>query len=194
MSEATRLGVVIRVGSTVTKFDFETPALEISHGETFQADAILGADGLRSKCREALLGRPDPPYFTGEMGYRLTVSTDQIEQHEEIIDLVKGSDLHVWMGPNAHAVGYQLKKGGLFNLFVSSPDDLPIGLNVVKAETGELKNILKDWDPRLKQLVDMTKEVLKWRLQDSHGTETWCHSKGKVALLGDACHASLPYL
>ncbi|KAL9118845.1 MAG: hypothetical protein Q9187_004602 [Circinaria calcarea] len=193
-SEALRLGVIIRLGSRVAELDFDTPAIRLSSGERFQADAVIGADGLRSSCREALLGRPDPPYFTGEMGYRLTVSTKEIEGDAELTSLVRSSDLHCWMGPNAHAVGYQLKKGGLFNIFLSSPDDLPSGVDVMEVDIEEVITKLKGWDLQLRNLVSLAEGALKWRLQSSHGTNSWCHPSGKVALLGDACHASLPYL
>ena len=187
--------MTIRVGSTIVKYDLDTPAIELSNGEKFQADAIIGADGLRSRCREALLGRSDPPYFTGEMAYRFTVKVDDMNHQAELMSLVKGSDLHCWMGPHAHAVGYQLKKGGgLFNVFLSSPDDLPEAVDVTKVAMEEVQSKLQYWDPQLKRLVDLADGALKWRLQNSSGTATWCHSNGLVTLLGDACHASLPYL
>ena len=194
VTKALNLGVTVRVGATVTSFDFETPAVELSNGERFHADAIFGADGLRSRCREALLGHPDPPYDTGEMAYRVTAKVDKIKQNKETASLTAGSDIQCWMGPNAHAVGYPLKKGNMFNIFFSSPNDLSSEVNVVKADMEELRTKLKSWDPRLIQLVNLADSALKWRLQNSHGTETWCHASGKAALLGDACHASLPYL
>jgi len=40
----------------------------------------------------------------------------------------------------------------------------------------------------------LVEETSKWRLQNSEEMDIWCAREGTFALLGDACHATLPYL
>ena len=43
--------------------------LVFANGATAEADVVIGADGIRSKVREILLG-PEPPQFVGAVAYR----------------------------------------------------------------------------------------------------------------------------
>ena len=63
-----------------------------------------------------------------------------------------------------------------------------------KADLQEMRDFFDGWDPKLKTLLGMVQETTKWRLLNSEEMESWSHPSGKFALLGDACHATLPYL
>lgn len=155
---------------------------------------MIGADGLKSTCREALLGRPDPPHLTGDLAYRIIVKAEDMKKHPALLDLVQQPSINYWMGPNAHAVCYLLQGGGLYNIVLICPDNLPELINMAKADLQEMRDFFKDWDPRLKILLGLVQETSKWRLQNSEEMSTWSHPSGKFVLLGDACHATLPYL
>jgi salicylate hydroxylase len=64
VDEARRLGVTIKLDCHVEGIDFEKAAIRLSGQLEFEADVILGADGLKSVCREALLGYADLPQLT----------------------------------------------------------------------------------------------------------------------------------
>jgi len=74
----------------------------LNTGEEFVADLVVGADGVNSQLREILLGRPDPPTLTGDLAYRLLLSTIDI-QDPELADFVKKPQVNYWLGPDAHA-------------------------------------------------------------------------------------------
>ncbi len=194
VAEAERLGVGMRLGSTVTKIDFETPSLHLKDKPKFHADIILGADGLKSICREALLGHSDPPHLTGDLAYRIIVKAEDMKKHPDLVDLVEKPAINYWMGPDAHAVCYLLKGGGLYNIVLICPDNLPEMVNTAKADVQEMRDFFEKWDPKLKTLLGLVQETSKWRLQNSEEMSSWRHPSGKFALLGDACHATLPYL
>jgi salicylate hydroxylase len=65
-------------------------------------------------------------------------------------------------------------------------------VNSQKADIAEMLAIFKDWDPKLQALLSIVQESSKWKLQNSTEMARW--SKGKFVLMGDACHATLPYL
>ena len=194
VAEAEKLGVTIRLSSTVSNIDFEKPSVSLIGRPDFHADLILGADGLKSKCRELLVGHPDPPHLTGDLAYRIVVKADDMKKHPDLCDLAEKPAINYWMGPGAHAVCYLLKGGGLYNIVLICPDNLPEMVNTAKADLQEMRNFFKDWDPKLRALLGLVQETSKWRLQNSEEMESWSHPSGKFALLGDACHATLPYL
>ena len=43
-------------------------------------------------------------------------------------------------------------------------------------------------------LLELVQETSKWRLMNSEEMARWGHESGNFVLLGDACHATLPYL
>jgi salicylate hydroxylase len=194
VSEARRLGVEIRLESHVVGVDFEGPAVLLKDGERLEADLVIGADGLKSVCREALLGRKDPPKLTGDLAYRIIVSASEMRKHPNLISLIETPAINYWMGPDSHAVGYLLKGGDLYNIVLACPDNLPEMVNTQKADVEEMRSIFKDWDPRLREVLRLVRETSKWRLQNSEEMDQWCDERGRFALLGDACHATLPYL
>ena len=60
------------------------------------------------------------------------------------------------------------------------------------ADLGAVRAAFQDWDPRLRALFGAAGDIHKWALLDHPVPAVW--SRGRVALLGDACHAMLPYL
>ena len=194
VSEAERLGVKICLGCTVTDLDFSRGIVRLRDKSDFQADLILGGDGLKSICRETLLGRPDAPHPTGDLAYRIIINVEDMKRHPELRGLVERPAINYWMGPHGHVVCYLLQGGTLCNIVLICPDDLPAMVNTADADVQEMRDFFEDWDPKLKTLLGLVQQTMKWRLLDSKEMERWSHPSGKFALLGDACHATLPYL
>ena len=194
VDEALKLGVTIRFGSAVTGLDVVEPSILLRNGEEHCVDVILGADGLHSTSRTALLGHLNEPVFTGDMAYRFTVKVDDVVQQEDLCDLLEGFPVICWMGPDAHALCYQLKQEGLCNVVLLCPDNTKEVAVVSKADVQEIKERFSNWDPKLKKLIELATGALKWRLQITEPLDTWSHPNGRFVLIGDACHSTLPYL
>lgn len=199
VAEAERRGVEIVLDSFVTGIDFTSSTTPLVHikdrAEPFTADLIIGADGLKSVCREALLGRPDPPHLTGDLAYRIIVPASRMRAHPLLTDLISTPNINYWMGPDSHVVGYLLKGGDLYNIVIACPDNLPEFVSQQKADLAEMHALFSDWDPQLRALLELTDDTSKWRLQNSREMASWSHTlSGRFTLLGDACHATLPYL
>jgi salicylate hydroxylase len=192
--EAIRLGVEFQLGSTVTGIDFENTAVKVQGHADVAADFILGADGLKSVCRQALLGRPDPPHQTGDMAYRLVIPTSKMKKYQELIDFATIPSFNEWAGPGGHAVGYLIAGGTLYNMVIVVPDELPDNVYTITGNVNEMQNRFEDWNLSFKHLLGLATEVSLGKLQNSVELETWRHPNGTFALLGDACHATLPYL
>lgn len=195
----------VELGATIiTKASVENLAIAddqmsatviLKDGRQMTADLVVGADGINSTLREVFLGRADPPVLTGDLAYRLLLDTEDMRKDPELASLVEEPQVNYWLGPDAHAVNYVLKGGKQFNMVLLVPDDIPPGANTVAGNVEEMQAYFKDWDPRISKLTALCKEVLKWRLCIRPGLEpTWSHSSGSFTLLGDAVHATLPYL
>ncbi|KAL2041259.1 hypothetical protein N7G274_006204 [Stereocaulon virgatum] len=194
VSEAERLGVKVHLGSIVTGIDFDKAIIRMKGRPDFQADLILGADGLKSICRESLLGRPDPPHLTGDLAYRIIINAEDMRKHNDLRSLAEKPAINYWLGPRGHVVCYLLQGGGLYNIVLICPDNLPEMVNTAKADLQEMRDFFAEWDPKLKTLLEMVQETTKWRLLNSEEMDSWSHPSGNFVLLGDACHATLPYL
>lgn len=188
------LGVEIQLNSCVVKVDFDAPCVHLKDGRRIAADLVVGADGLKSRCREEMMGKPDPPHLTGDLAYRILIKTSDMSKYQELAELVNNPVINIWMGPSGHAVCYLLQGGGLYNIVLLCPDTLPESVNIAIGDAQEVREFFKNWDPRLLKLLSMVHEVSKWRLLNSTEMDTWLHPAGKFVLLGDACHATLPYL
>lgn len=152
IDEARRLGVTIRLGTKVSNIDFEKTMINTTSGASYCVDAIICADGLRSACRTLFAGSPPPAVPTGHLAHRVTIPTSLVSQYPELLKLTLEPDISYWLGPNSHAVTYQLKSGHLFNLVLMKADDLPESVSIASAPASEIQTHLQGWDPRLGQL------------------------------------------
>lgn len=98
VSAAKLLGVNIRLKSTVRGVDFAKPGLILDKEEVVEGDVVIAADGLRSQCREAFLGKKDPPVPSGTLVYRATLNPAKLMQHEDLESLVDYPEFHCWIG------------------------------------------------------------------------------------------------
>ncbi|KAL3426090.1 FAD binding domain-containing protein [Phlyctema vagabunda] len=198
LDRTVQLGAKIKVNARVSDVrvheDGETAMVLLQNGEQHVADLVVGADGINSHLREIMLGHEDPPVLTGDLAYRLLLSTKDMLKDPELAPLVTNPQVNYWLGPDAHAVNYVLRGGELFNMVLLVPDDMPAGANTLAGNVEEMRALYKDWDPRIPKLLALCESVYKWRLCIRPGMEAWSHPSGAFTMLGDAVHATLPYL
>ncbi|EER40583.1 FAD binding domain-containing protein [Histoplasma capsulatum var. duboisii H88] len=199
MERAIELGGVLQCNSkvvdVVVSADGATVTAVMEDGRREEGDLLIGADGVFSRLSEILLGRSNPPTKTGDLAYRLLLSTEEMMKDPELRPFVEEPQVNYWLGPDAHAVNYVLRGGELFNMVLLVPDDIPDdGASTVEGNIEEMCAAFKGWDPRIEKLLRLCKSVYKWRLCYRLGEHDWSHPSGSWTLLGDAVHATLPYL
>jgi 6-hydroxynicotinate 3-monooxygenase len=93
--------VVIRLNHALAGLEHRAGGgvrLTFGNGETAEADAVIGADGVHSVVREFMLGS-EAPRFTGRVAYRTVFPTARLDGLEPF-PCVK------WWGPDRHIVSY----------------------------------------------------------------------------------------
>lgn len=161
--------------------------VSFADGQTYEADLVVGADGVRSAIRTALWGE-EPASYTGYMCWRALVDVEQ-----PLPFVAPASSF--WMGPKGHVVTYYVKGGRMVNIVAVSETDSWVEESwTVKSSKDELLGAFAGWHENLTALFARTDpdQIFKWGLFDRDPMERW--SKGRATLLGDAAHPMLPFL
>jgi 2-polyprenyl-6-methoxyphenol hydroxylase-like FAD-dependent oxidoreductase len=152
-------------------------------GSSYEADVIVGADGIRSTVRQ-LIDRGEP-VASGYVAYRGTMPVT------EVADINPG-DVVIWIGPDMHLVQYPVRRGELYNQVAV--------FHSYRWERGE-----QDWgtpdelDERFALACDPVREAVALVGRDQRSPiferdplPAWRH--GRAVLIGDAAHPMLQYL
>src|SRR2546423_5250715 len=93
----------IHLGAKCAGFeqDASSVTLKLANGENIRADALIGADGVHSRIRQALFG-PDKPQFTGVISWPGILPMQRLPKH---LARTTGSE---WGAPGRHDDLYPL--------------------------------------------------------------------------------------
>ncbi|KAG9012944.1 hypothetical protein FRB90_006426, partial [Tulasnella sp. 427] len=185
--------VTLRLKSHVSSIDADAPSCKLASGEVINCDLIIGADGVKSTIRQAVVGRADNPVPTGDAAYRAIVPSDKLLADPELAELVENPRMVGWLGPGRHIMAYCIRAKREFNMVLLHPDDGSVESWQAEGSADKMRADFEGWDPKLQKILSFVPSTLKWKLMDRKPLETWIHPSGKVALLGDACHPMLPY-
>lgn len=153
--------------------------------ETLEADALIGADGLRSAVRLALHPQARPS-FRHRAAWRATVPAQALPAR--LADPVT----RLWLGPGAHLVSYPVQAGAAINLVAVTPDAREVHGWSEDGAPDELLAHYRDWSEDAHVLLRAPTRWLRWALFDLDPLPAW--GAGPVTLLGDAAHAMPPFL
>jgi len=153
-----------------------------------EGQALIGADGIHSEIRTGLWGA-ESPRFTGTVAWRALVAVDRLPE-----GLIRPMST-VWWGPRKHFVHYYVRRGTLVNcVCVVEKKGWDVESWTERGDYDELKADFAGWHDDLQQLIDTADRdsLFKWALYDRAPMPRW--GKGRVTLLGDACHPTLPFM
>lgn len=154
------------------------------HGNRYEADAVIGCDGVRSVVRERLVG--DAPRVTGHVVYRAVVDLEDMPEDLRINAPV------VWAGPHCHLVHYPLRGGKQYNLVVTFHSRDKEEWSVTDGSKEEVLSYFEGVHPRPRQMLDRPKSWRRWATADRDPVEKW--GEGRATILGDAAHPMTQYL
>lgn len=161
-----------------------TIAFEGQPSATF--DVVIGADGVHSKIREQLFGS-GPVKFTGIVAWRGVIPMELLPEH-----LRKPVGVN-WVGPGGHVVHYPIRRGELMNFTsVVERQDWQVESWSESGSNAEYHADYPGWNEDVHAYIEAIPQPFKWALIARPPMQNWV--EGHVALLGDACHPSLPFL
>jgi salicylate hydroxylase len=155
-------------------------------GESARGDLLIGADGIHSRTRERLFGE-EKPRFSGQIAYR------GLAPAERVAHLGLPLDVTNWVGPGGHFIHYYVSAGRFLN-FVAVSEEAS-WTREQWSDRGSISDALgkyKGWHPQIATILTAVDETFKWALFDRNPLPEW--TRGRVALLGDACHPMLPFM
>ncbi len=167
----------------------QTPDGVMAHladGSTVSGDVLVGADGVHSAVRSRWFGA-DKPEFSGALAWRGVIPAERLPEHLREPYAVN------WVGPGAHVIHYPLRRGELINFVgILERDDWQVESWTESGTVEECARDFRGWHNDVQTLIHALDTPFKWALMLREPLQQW--SDGRVTLLGDACHPTLPML
>ena len=186
--------LVLNAGVTEFLESATDVSVRLSDGRVFQGDCLVGADGIRSLVRSQMHAKPEP-LFTGNVAWRAVVPVERLP--DDWMDKIASN----FVGPNKHAVLYYLRKQRLANLVGvvenkqwTEDSQWVEDSWVVNSPWAEMKADFDGWHPTVQEIIDAADkdQCYRWALYSLKPFNNW--SSKRVTLLGDAAHATLPFM
>ncbi|TEY66037.1 hypothetical protein BOTCAL_0134g00080 [Botryotinia calthae] len=181
------------------------PVLKVKprQGESYtvEADVILASDGIKSIVRSKILSELNHDAHitdTNQAAYRIMLKREDMENDPELLELINGDKVTRWIGEKRHIIAYPVSSKQIYNLSTVQPDTnfaaAPSATYTTKGDKSAMLDIFSDFCPKVQRMLNLVPdgEVCEWKLRVHSPLPTWV--RGSVALVGDACHPTLPHL
>ena len=119
-----------------------------------------------------------------------------METDPELKKLIDEPVITRWIAHRRHIISYPINNRETYNISTAHPDE-HLGTEeswTSKGSKEAMLNMWHDYCPRVQKMLHLVQadEILEWKLRVHAPLKTWI--EGRVFLLGDASHPTLPHL
>lgn len=171
--------------------------LTFEDGTSAEADAVIGCDGIKSKTRQLMHGPDHPcaqPTYTYKYAYRGVVP---MAQAIKAVGEERALNSCMHLGPNGHVLTFPVNHGETLNIVAFRTTDKPWENSERLTAPAHRDDALKDfagYSNDVLGLLKLTSENLDvWAIFDLGKNPPPTYTKGRVAIMGDAAHATSPH-
>ncbi|OQO05913.1 hypothetical protein B0A48_10009 [Cryoendolithus antarcticus] len=190
---AIALNVNIRLGCLVTAVDDHgaIPKLTIKGKESMTADLIIGADGIHSIIRKSIAKDADCVRDSGIDITRANVPEAAVRSDVRTADFM--NHISLWCGPSSSIAVMAVRADRVLGLDCCHQRERNDSIVPGRRQDIErFKKYYKDYDPAIKLVLSHVTDANVWGLKEAR-PPTWIGESGRLILIGDAAHASLPW-
>lgn len=188
--------VEMHLDSGVKDVDPHSASVTLANGTVVTGDLVLGADGVRSVCRQKVEGGNVKPFGSGKNAFRFLIERKAAADDPATKHFVENpGELIMWYGTDRRIVMYPTSNNTLLNFVCIHPESESEGGAdwTTDANKDAMLRVYKDLDPACISLVSKADpaSLKSWKLLDMDVLPTWTNDR--LALLGDAAHPFLPH-
>ncbi|KAJ4392795.1 hypothetical protein N0V85_006827 [Neurospora sp. IMI 360204] len=184
--------------------------LMFTDGTFASVDLVIGCDGVRSRLRQHVQSHLDPSSiqhvakesYTHKFCYRALVPMSRAVQ---AVGQYRTSTRFMYNGPGAHIITYPVGNNSVLNMLavISDPNEWPDEKrHVLPGNKEDIRQAFMGWHPTAQKLAELFPEeneggdgnIVKWGIFDTFDFPLPQYHSGRVAVAGDAAHATGPHL
>ncbi|UKZ82814.1 hypothetical protein TrVFT333_010612 [Trichoderma virens FT-333] len=154
--------------------------LKFADGSTAEADAVIGCDGIRSVCREFVLGKGNPSR----------------NQSIAAIGEEKAQNRFMFLGKGGHVLTFPVANGDVMNVvaFSTTKSGVWEGEWVKRMEREDLAADFQGFGEECQKIFSLMENTDHWGIFDlSPELPTYSSRSLRLLLLGDSAHACAPH-
>jgi len=185
-----------RLDDITTKADGKL-LMKFLDGTTAEADVVIGCDGIKSRVRQLIVGVDHPsayPTYTHKYAYRGLIP---MEKAVEVLGEERAKNACMHMGPDGHLLTFAVSHGTILNIvaFRTQSEDWPDYQRLTRrARREDALRDFADYGANVINLLKLTEENLDvWAIFDLGENPVPTFYKGRLAISGDAAHATSPH-
>jgi salicylate hydroxylase len=151
----------------------------------------------QSRTVENATCQPKKRVSTGQNCFRFLVPTEKLQANpitKNLIDRIGLRSVNAFIGEKRRLIMYPCRSGTLMNMAVFHPDRADEQMNesswLNSGSQDDLVNEVQGFSPELRELCSMAEDLKLWSLASRDPAP--CFFNGKLALIGDAAHPTLP--